>query len=131
MEVVANTLILLGGVILLFGAAGVIIGLILRSRRRRLRVRRREVQAAAPGVRALGTLAGLRSLAVKANSAAFPSRANSAESRCCKPMDLARPLERRDHSAARGSSSRTRESQGDGGRVGEITQLERSVQRKC
>jgi hypothetical protein len=34
MEVVANTLILLGGVILLFGAAGVIIGLILRSRRR-------------------------------------------------------------------------------------------------
>ena len=34
MEVVANTLILLGGVILLFGAAGVIIGLILRNRRR-------------------------------------------------------------------------------------------------
>jgi hypothetical protein len=34
MEIVANTLIVLGGVILLFGAAGVTIGLVLRSRRR-------------------------------------------------------------------------------------------------
>jgi hypothetical protein len=32
--IVANTLIVLGGVILLFGAAGVTIGLVLRSRRR-------------------------------------------------------------------------------------------------
>jgi hypothetical protein len=34
MEIVANTLILLGGVIILFSAAGLIMGFILRTRRR-------------------------------------------------------------------------------------------------
>ena len=77
----------------------------------------------------LGTLAGPRSLASRLIPRPFKGKQRRKP--LLQPMDLARPLERRDHSAARPTgSSRTRESQGRR-KSGRNNQLERSVQRKC